>query len=291
MVVARRRRASPLHRFPKPHVTMVADLPGPRRPQQNQVEITERKQQPAEHAVRHRTHRAPGQPGLHIFKNEDQQSGGRPGSPPLGHHIERARELLQPVGSEAPEITRVFVKRMAEGGHNVGEPTRRQDALDLTHHTVGALDVLEYRVAFDALERRPAEGQPFRVRHYIDARQRKQIDIDIPIHTRACATDVKVPAAERRIDLQFARVGDHWLRRAQQPRETVGPTGRITQTVKLLDLVLHADIAYATRRGSISPAGPRSEQSTSREMGVSSTLISMILALAVRATATRLAAG
>jgi|SRR5579863_483837 len=51
------------------------------------------------------------------------------------------------------------------------------------------------------------------------------------------------------------------------------------------------EASYSNSLGSSSPDGPRSEQSTSRDIGVSATLISMTLAFAWRATVTRLAAG
>ncbi len=184
---------------------------------------------------------------------------------------------------------------MTERHDDVGEAAGGEHARDLAHHELGALDVFDHRVALHALENPGAKWQCLGVGDNIHAMERKQIDVHVAIHTRAGAANVKVPAAERRIDLQFARVPDERLGRPQRPGQAADQTSRRAIFIEAVDILLHSillhGVGQAMSRGNSSPAGPRREQSTSFEMGVASILISIILAFAMRATVTRLAAG
>ena len=107
------------------------------------------------------------------------------------------------------------MKGVAEGHDQVGHASGCQHALDFRHHALGPLHMLQHGIALDALEHTAAERQLLRIGRDIDAGKSKQVDIHVPIDARPCSAEVQIPPAERRVNLEFTRVPDERIGRAQ----------------------------------------------------------------------------
>ena len=152
----------------QPNISMIPNLPGSRVPEQQQVEVAQRKQQPSKGAVSRGSQGAPRQPEFHVFEQHDEQRRGGSGAPAFAHDLEITGKLAETVGRVAPEITRIFVKSMAERDHDMRVAAWGQHALNFLHDGCGVLDVFENRIALHSLEEAVGKREAFRIGGDID---------------------------------------------------------------------------------------------------------------------------
>src|SRR5579863_256766 len=100
---------------------------------------------------------------------------------------------------------------MAERDDHMDEAAGHEHAFDFGHHEFGALQVFENGITFDALEQAAGKRQLLRVCGDVDARQGKQIEIDITVYGGTGAADVQVPAAERCVNLEYFGISNERL--------------------------------------------------------------------------------
>ncbi len=114
-------------------------------PEQPQIQVSQREQDPSAAAVRHDAPGAEWEQQFHVFDEERQERGGGSGAPAFGDYLERRprtrRQILQPVQRDAPVIARVLVKGMAERRDQVNVAAGRGDADDFAEHRAGIGDV------------------------------------------------------------------------------------------------------------------------------------------------------
>ena len=218
-IAARRNNPSPLLALSQPEVAVIADAAGARRPEQREIEVAQRKEQPAEREMHAAAPPAPGQQALDVFDADHQQRRRGAGAPAFGDHFEIAGELFQAVEGEAAIVLGIFVERVAEGRHQMQVAAGGEHAAEFAGDADGVAHMFQNRVAFHALEDGVAERQLLRIGGDIDTGHGEEVEIDVAGDGAAGAADVEIPAAQREID-GLARVHDErrgGLQRAAQP--------------------------------------------------------------------------
>ena len=172
-------------------------------PEQPQIQVSQREQDPSADAVRHDAPGAEREQQFHVFNEEHQESGGGSGAPAFGDYLERRlrtrRKILQPVQREAPVIARILVKGMAERRDQVNVAAGRGDADDFAEHRAGIGDVFQHRIAFHAREDAGGKRQVFGIGGHVHAGDGQQVEIDVAVNGAAGSADVEIPAPERKI--------------------------------------------------------------------------------------------
>ena len=87
--------------------------------QQREIEVAQRKQQPAKREMHAAAPPAPGQQALDVFDADYEQRGGGTGAPALGDNFEIPGQQLQPIECEPAIVLGIFVERVAEGRHQM----------------------------------------------------------------------------------------------------------------------------------------------------------------------------
>jgi hypothetical protein len=115
---------------------------------------------------------------------------------------------------------------MTERSHDVRESSGFQNALDFAHDADRIADVFENRVAFHALEQIRGKWELFGIGDHVHAWEAKQVDVHVSIHGASGSSDVKVPPAQRRVDLlgRLGRIRDKRSRRLEQTVNAILPT-------------------------------------------------------------------
>src|ERR1035437_1996958 len=203
----------------QPEIAVIADAAGASGAEQREIEVAQRKEQPAEGEMDAAAPPAPGQQALDVFDADHQQGGGGAGAPAFGDNFEVPGEQLQPVEREAAIVLGIFVERVAEGRHQMQVAAGGEDAAEFASDAAGVAHMFEDGIAFDALADAAGKRQLLRIGGDIDAWHGEEIEIDVAGDGAAGAADVEIPAAEREIG-GLARVHDErrgGLQGATQP--------------------------------------------------------------------------
>jgi len=101
--------------------------------EQNNIQISEWKKEPAENKMNSLSPTLSWEPAFQVFQREDQP--GRSGSAPptLTNNLEIRTQLTQTILSPPMKVPRVFMKRMTERNHKVDETAALKTAIDFSH--------------------------------------------------------------------------------------------------------------------------------------------------------------
>lgn len=187
--------------------------------EEEDVQITEGEEEPAEGDVGDAAEGFVGHPEFGVFKEGHEEGRRWAGAPALGDDFEVAFELEEAIGGIAAEVGGVGVIGVAEGDDDVGEAAGGEDAFDFAHDFFGEFGVFEDGVAFDALELVIGEREGFGVGGDVDVGEGEEIEIDVAGGVGAGGADVEIPAAERGVYLGFGGVVPDGGR-GEEPLET-----------------------------------------------------------------------
>jgi hypothetical protein len=124
---------------------------------------------------------------------------------------------------------------MAEGSNHMREASARQSALDFRDKKVGLRGMLENGIAFDASEDIVAKRKLLGVGNDVHTGKREKIQIYVSIHSRTCSTNVEIPAAQRRINIELGGIMEERGWGSQCARETFPPARSGAIAIQLCD--------------------------------------------------------
>jgi hypothetical protein len=127
-----------------------------------------------------------------------------------------------------------------------------QHALDFGDYSTWILYVFEDGVALDPLKEVAPEGKLLRGGCDGDAREREEVHVHVTVDEAACASDIEIPAPERRIDSQLGRVWEAEVRGFEKPENSLLPAHGMTAAVQIC-YIFRTHIGRKNYQGSTPP--------------------------------------